>query len=126
MRWIVAIVLTAVGCNQGVERYGGESPLAIGELHVRHAAETGGRLPLDVNVTTNGNDMAYKTTLTVGDRDKLVVRPAGGAPAVEFMTNPIQAEYFHVGHLLIVTTGPEGDKSFNYFNDPASWSTVRR
>lgn len=126
MKWIVVLVVLVAACNQEIPRYEQPHPLAIGDLQMELSGPRAGRFPVDVNMTTNGNDMSYKTTLTVGDRDKLVVRPADGAPAAEFTTNPIQAEYFHVGHLLIVTTGPEGDKSFHYFNDPASWSTVRK
>jgi hypothetical protein len=88
---------------------------------------TGGAGEIPVHITGASDDTTYHSTTTFGANSKVVVYPAGGGAHVEFTAQPLSAEYFHVGRVLIVTVGPEGpQREIHYFVDPIRWSAVPR
>lgn len=130
----VALPCAALGCNfQGWKTTdpGGQSanPFHL-NVHSDFSAELEktrpqGGLPVKLTsqITSNSADVTYKTTLSVGDQQKLVVQPRSGE-AAEFTGRPLSAEYFHMGRLLVVAEGADAARKLHHFVEPVSWSTV--
>ncbi len=81
-----------------------------------------------IPVRVNGAvaDTTYHTRTTTASTDKLVVWPAGGGEPVEFTSQPVVAEFYHLGRVLLVTEGPEGNQRYHNFFEPIRWSVVPR
>jgi hypothetical protein len=130
----VALPCAALGCNfQGWKMTdpGGQAanPFHL-NVHSDFTAELektrpqgGVPVKLTSQVTSNSADVTYKTTLSVADKQKLVVQPRAGE-AVEFTDRPLSAEYFHVGRVLVVSEGADAARKMHHFVEPVSWSTV--
>jgi hypothetical protein len=72
-------------------------------------------------------DVTYHTEYNLTNRS-LVVWPRDGGAAVTIAGKKITATYFHMGRLLVVETvkgeGPQETTTWDYFTEPAHWSSV--
>ena len=75
-------------------------------------------------MTSNSADTTYHSTTTPGSAQVLKVVPRGGAQAVVIRRHPIEANYYHMGRILVVTEGPEDSRLVHNFVEPVQWSTA--
>lgn len=130
--WAVALAMSAsslgvAGCDRRPADGLGTSvghPLLLGleqgsELHVGSLEAD----PVRVRLDTVSGDATYHTNWTLGEGACLEVQPRTGPP-VMVTGSPIAADYYHLGRLLVVSVGEEGQTQLASFIEPNAYRTV--
>ena len=111
------IVPPALGTREGeplllgVER---GSELQLGSLEAS---------PLRVRLDTMTGESAYHSAWSLGSDLCLEVTPRSGAP-VFIEGAPLSADYYHLGRVLFVTAGEEGQQRLWSFVEPITYRSI--
>ena len=97
-------------------------PLVVSLRDDLHVAAPGGDA-FRVRLESTSGDTTYRTTWTLGTGTCLEVVPRAGAPVV-VQGAPIVSDYYHVGRVLGVAVGPQGNQQFYSFVEPVSFRTI--
>ena len=84
-----------------------------------------GGMPVVIKESSNSADVTWRTEVVVGAGQTLTVVPASGEPVV-FAGQPLRADFYHVGRLLLVTEGEGAALVLNNFLEPVRWYTTPR
>lgn len=128
LTWMIAGVVALAGCETGTavpEALGTSDgqPLVVSlrddlRLAVPRAGDA-----FRVQLESSSGDTTYRTTWTLATGTCLRVVPRAGDTVV-IQGAPIVSDYYHVGRVLGVAVGPQGNQQLYSFVEPISFQTI--